>query len=283
MSLFKHTRSSVSAAISNLASQGPTFHVQRVTPIGENFARVLGTIKANATPDQIIASIRGLNNKLTPISGSFQAVASNGVTQSIEGIVGIIQERIVLSDTNREQFSAIASNMYMDEEERLWSLKKTEAGDILIKSHAGDDLEVMNSLMACVASSDVGYQESIPASNDLSKQRATVEGGDLITYVSPSRGRTVLGFAVASAVSEEGTDAGLIVVDREDQVEQIDRNLVVAAFENVEMDETEELEAVAAGNFSLEMIKDYYRRVFIRRPEYFEKFWDRYSSRLRAF
>jgi len=278
MSTFQHTRNSVTAAIQNLASQGPVLHVQRVTPIGSNFARVLGTISAKATPDQIAGAIRKLSSKLTPIAGSFQAVASNGVTQSIEGIVGVIEERIVLSDNNREQFSAIASNMYMDEEERLWSLKKTEAGDILIKSHAGDDLEVMNSLMACVASSDVGYQESIPASNDLAGQRATVEGGDLITYVSPVAGRTVLGFAVASAINEDGSEAGLVVVDREDRVEQIDRNLVIASFQDVEIDETEELVAVAAGNFSMEMIKDYYRRMFIRRPEYFEKFWSRYSS-----
>jgi len=42
MSTFQHTRNSVTAAIQNLASQGPVLHLQRVTPIGSNFARVLG-------------------------------------------------------------------------------------------------------------------------------------------------------------------------------------------------------------------------------------------------
>lgn len=280
MSTLEHTRNSVSTAIRNLASQGPTFNLQRVTPIGDRFARVLGTISATASGDQIRGSLRQLNNKLTPIQGSFRALSNNGVTQSVEGIVGIISERVVLSDENKDQFKAVAGNMYMDDEERLWSMKKTEAGDILIKSHASDDMEVMTKLMACVASTAVGMQEAEPVSRNLHSALASIQGGDLVSFVNPDKGIVDMGFAVASVRNEDGSDAGLAVVDRSDNTFQLDRNMVIAAVsgEEIEFDDTAEMEAVAAGNYSMEFIKDYYRRMFIRRPDYFEAFWKRFSS-----
>ena len=281
MSTLEHTRNSVSAAIRNLASEGPTFNLQRVTQIGDRFARVLGTVSAQATPDQIRNSLRKLNNKLTPIQGSFRALSSNGVTQSVEGIVGIISERIVLSDENKDHFKAVAGNMYMDDEERLWSMKKTEAGDILIKSHASDDMEVMTKLMSCVASTSVGMQEAEPVSRNLHAALAGIQGGDLVSFVNPDNAVVDMGFAIASVKNEDGSDTGkLAVVDRNDNVFQLDRNMVIAAVsgEEIEFDPTEEMEAVAAGNFSMEFIKDYYRRMFIRRPDYFEAFWKRFSS-----
>jgi len=278
MSTLQHTRNSVSLALKNIKDKTPTLNVERVTQIDSNFARIVGTINAQASAEQIGDAVRKLSKKLTPVQGSFVSIACNSATRSIEGIVGVVTERVVLSDNNRDAFQSLSSNMYMDNEEQLWSLKKTDGGDILIKSHAGDDLEVMNSLMACVASSQVGVQETLPAAQRFVESRRQVEGGDLLAYVSPKTGTTVLGFAIAAAVQEDGSDAGLIVVDRNDNLEQISRELVVAYTDQVETDDTTELEAVAAGNFSLEMMKDYYRRLFVRSPEYFEEFWKRLSG-----
>ena len=282
MSSFEHTRQNVTQALRNLQAEGPSFQVQRVTPIGDKFARILGTITASASPEAVRNAVAKLNNKVVPVEGSVAAIASNGITQTVEGIVGVLEQRVVLDESNAGGFTAIANtNMYMDSEERLWSLNKTDAGDILIKSHAGDDMEIMQNLMACVASNSVGIQESIPASDRVANQRSSLQGGDLMAYVSPTLGRTVMGFAVASVVTGEGADTGLLaVIDRDGNVEQIDRQLVVAsvASNDIEFDDTTEMEAVAAGNFSLEFIADYYRKMFIRSPEYFDKFWARFKS-----
>lgn len=282
MSSFEHTRQNVTQAIRNLQADGPSFQVQRVTPIGDKFARILGTITASAGPEAVRNAVAKLNAKITPVAGSFAAIASNGITQTVEGIVGVLDQRIVLDESNAAGFTAIANtNMYIDAEERLWSLNKTDAGDILIKSHAGDDLEIMNNLMACVASNSVGVQESIPASDRVAGQRRGLQGGDLLAYVSPTLGRTVMGFAIASVVNGEGEDLGLLaVIDRDGGVEQVHRDMVVAsvASNDIEFDDTTEMEAVAAGNFSLEFIADYYRKMFIRSPEYFDKFWARFTS-----
>ena len=284
MSAHKHARNNVTNAVRAVRSKGPEINVRHVVACaGNKFARLTGTIVATASAEEIAAAVRKLNNKLSPIDGSFVSIASDGTFKTIEGIVGILPERIVLSDENRSQFESIASNMYLDSEERLWSAKKTDAGEILIKSHAGDDLEVMNNLFACVASTTQWQRDNSAATQSLSAQRDAVEGGDLLTYVN-SEGRVVMGFALASVYeSEESTSSQLAVVDRENNLEQIDRNLVVACVNgnDIENDETAEFEAVAAGSLSIERIREYYRKMFIRRPEYFEKFWQRFTSHVR--
>jgi hypothetical protein len=121
------------------------------------------------------------------------------------------------------------------------------------------------------------------ATANLGTARNEVEGGDLITYVNHD-GRVTMGFALASVYeTEESTASVLLVVDRENDMEQIDRNLVVACVKaaDIEADETAEFEAVAAGSLSIERIREYYRKMFIRRPEYFEKFWARFTSHVR--
>lgn len=276
---------SVTGAIAALASAGPVMNVQSVTQISSKFARVLGTISATASAEQIKASIKKLNPKLSPVEGSFSALASNGVTQSVEGIVGVIAERIVLDDSNIEKFQAVANtNMYMDSEETLWSANKTDAGTVLIKSHAGDDMEVMNQLMTCVASSHVGTQEAEPVSRKLRGERAHITGGDLIAYVSESSGHVQMGFVASDVKNELGADKGLYVVDQHGNHGIINREMAVASIHSseIEYDETESLVAVASGNLSLEMIIEYYRKMFIRSPEYFAKFRERLLSRAAA-
>ncbi|MNG33465.1 hypothetical protein D3C84_1197220 [compost metagenome] len=51
------------------------------------------------------------------------------------------------------------------------------------------------------------------------------------------------------------------------------------ASSEIEYNESESLMAVASGNISLEMMVEYYRKMFIRSPEYFEKFRQRLLSR----
>jgi hypothetical protein len=89
-----------------------------------------------------------------------------------------------------------------------------------------------------------------------------------------------MAFCVADAKTDSGEDKGLVLVDREGNIEHTSRAMVVACVtaDNVEHDEALQLEAVAAGNFSMERIADYYRQVFIRSPEYFQKFWARFQS-----
>lgn len=282
MSSFEHSRTNVSAAIRNLNAGAPRFQVQKVNQINDRFARIVGTISAKASPEQLLSAVRGLVKHAAPVQGSFRALANNGYTMSVEGIVGTIEERIVLSDENRGNFQAVAANMYMDEEETLWSMRSSELGEVLIKSHAHDDMSVMSELMACVASTQVGVQEAEPSSAKEAQIRNTVEGGDLAAYVSLATGTLQMGYVVVTASSETtGEDMGLVVqANNSEKTELIPRDLVVdfVKAEHLDYDEAGELEAVASGEINMERIAAYYRKMFMRRPEYFEKFWERFKS-----
>ncbi|MBO6276558.1 MAG: hypothetical protein J6N20_03840 [Pseudomonas sp.] len=278
------THGNVNLALAALAAQGPDIKVQRVTPIGNKFARVLATISATASVAQTqVAAKRDLHHLLTPVPNTFAALASNGVTKTIEFVVGVLEERVVLDQSNATRFAAVAStNMYIDSEEKLWSANKTDAGVVLIKSHAGDDMEIMSALMKCVASTAVGQQESLPAADAQVRDRNKIEGGDLVTFVSESTGRVDMGFVVAALAGEDGSDRGLFITNQDGSFQgAVDRNLVIAtvAGSQLQIEETtDDLVAVASGRPSLEMMLDYYRKVFIRSPEYFAKFRQRLLS-----
>lgn len=275
------TQLSVNQAIASVTG-APDFYVNKIVPIGESFARVTGTVRASTNAQQLLAAVRKACNKCAPVAGSFTAVANNGLSVVYEGIIGAVQERIVLTEDNRGQFKSIASNMYMDNDDKLWSLKKTEAGDILISSHASDELQVMQGLMKSVASSvsqDVAQRMSVA-----DRSRQSIQGGDLALFVSEA-GSIELGYVAAASVNHDGTDAGLAVVTRlNEDVQQIDRNMVVAFVNGNELDvdEDAQLEAVAAGNINMERIAEYYRKVFIRRPEYYEMFMERFRNHVFA-
>ena len=273
------TQNSVNSALASVAG-APEFYVTKITPIDGNFARVVGTVRASATAQQVLAAARNLHKRFVPVQNSFTAIASNKITTTYEGIIASLPERIVLDETNEGNYSAIAStNMYMDEEEKLWSMVKTDAGKILISSHASDESEVMANLMKSVASAhveqDVQHRMSVA---DASRQG--IQGGDLVSFVSQA-GAVQMGFVVAAVANADGSDAGLSVVTQlNEDIHHIDRNMVVAfvSADQVEGDEEAQLEAVAAGNINFDMIANYYRRVFARRPEYFEAFMERFRN-----
>ncbi|MNY57844.1 hypothetical protein D3C86_1941080 [compost metagenome] len=118
-------------------------------------------------------------------------------------------------------------------------------------------------------------------SKALRNERAAIVGGDLINFVSESSGRVSMGFVVTDVQNEHGVDKGLYVVDTNGTHGQINREMVTAAIASseIEYNESESLMAVASGNISLEMMVEYYRKMFIRSPEYFEKFRQRLLSR----
>lgn len=276
------TQTSVQQAVAGVFGE-PEFYVNKITPINSQFARIVGTVRASAQPQQLLNAVRKVAEKCAPVKGSFVAVASNGLTTTYEGIIGTINERIVLTEQNQHKFRSIASNMYMDEEDKLWSMKKTEAGNILISSHASDELEVMQNLMKSVASSapEQAVQQRM---SETDASRARIRGGDLALFVSES-GALSMGFVAAAMETNEREDAGVAVVTQLDEdVQVIDRNMVIAyvSGDEIDADETAELEAVASGNINMDVIADYYRRVFQRRPEYFEMFMERFRNHVFA-
>lgn len=269
--------SAATALVSGAQTQVATVTIREAVQIDDRFARIIATASATATPAQVAEGIKQQFRGAVAIPGSFIALSSSKAMNVFEGIVGVVAQRVVLTDENRDNYKAIAANMFMDEGENLWALRTTATGQVLVKAADNDaDVAVMQQLMAC-ASSDYNQFEHRDIGAENAQVRASVEGGDLITYVSQTSADLQMGIATASIENEDGSDAHMIAVVRPNgQAETINREMIVVAgtYED-SAEDMQEAEQATAGAMDVERFNSYYARVFARRPAYFEDFMRR--------
>lgn len=271
--------SAATALVSGAQTQIATVTIREAVQIDDRFARIIATASATATPAQVAEGIKKQFKGAVAIPGSFVALSSSKAMNVFEGIVGVVAQRVVLTDENRDQYKAIAANMFMsnDESQSLWALRTTATGQVLVKAADNDsDVAVMQQLMAC-ASTDYNQFEHRDIGAENAAIRASVVGGDLITYVSQTSADLQMGIATASVDNEDGSDAHMIAVVRPNgQSETVNREMIVVAatFED-SAEDLQEAEQATAGAMDVERFNSYYARVFARRPAYFEDFMRR--------
>lgn len=269
----------------NAMDVAPAITVQKVTPINSKYARVTGTIRATASAQQLRQAVSQLGDRLCAVAGTFVKVNKTGMSHTVEGIVTVHQERIALTPEVRDRFKAVSSSMYLDEEEKIWNLKRTPAGDVLIRANVGDEDELLSNMLQSVASSSPQSRDVQRQASECDASRASIQGGDLAVYVGRDE-QPVMGFVVAAVANADGTDAGLSMVSRSmEDVELIDRNQVVAFVtgNELELPEDEAVKALASGGrVDMDFIANYYRQVFMRDPAYFEKFMERFNAHVFA-
>jgi hypothetical protein len=268
------------ALVSGAHKEVATVTIRDAVQIDDRFARVIATASATATPAQVAEGIKQQFRGAVAIPGSFVALSSSKAMTVFEGIVGVVAQRVVLTDENRENYKAVAANMFMDEGEQLWSLRQTATGQVLVKAADSEaDHAVMKHLMAC-ASTDYNQFEHRDIGVENAQIRASVQGGDLVSYISQQSADLQMGIATASVENEDGTDAHMIAVVRPNgQAETVNREMIVVAatFEE-DAEDIKEAETATAGAMDVERFNSYYARVFARRPAYFEEFMKRVRS-----
>jgi len=264
-----------SALAHNVKTETTEVTIREAYPVDERFMRIVATASVAATKEQVFAGIKKQFAHITPISGSFVSLASDARNHIFEGIVGVVAERVVLTDENRGNYEAVAANMFMSEDETLWTLRKTATGEVLVKSAVADDHLVMQQLLAC-ASVDRNDFMNAHAGEATAQARATVTGGDLITYISQQSADLNVGIAVASIDNEDGSSTTDIQVVRPNgQQETLHRDMIVVAAADHEIEDDADDEIATAATPNMEQIAAYYARVFARRPAYYEKFMER--------
>lgn len=250
--------------------------IREAFPIDDRFMRVVAVASAGATAEQVYAGIKAQFKGVSPIVGSFVSLAAEPTLHHFEGIVGVVSERIVLNDGNRPNYKAVAANMYMDADENLWTLRKTATGEVMVKSICADDTLVMQQLLA-VAKSDVNDFNNKNLHLQSSQDRAMVEGGDLITYVSQQSADVQMGIACAAIDHEDGSPTpDIFVVRPNGQTETVHREMIVVTAGAVELEEEEIQDSIAVASAAdVDRFSSFYSRVFARRPAYFEEFMTR--------
>lgn len=273
-------RSAVANMLQGLGDN-KNMHVIKASVIpGTQLTRVYGLLdkRAGETLGAVEASAvitRSLGGKVTPVADSFTVLASNAVSDLVTGfVVPLITSRPF--DGADTSMRAMAGNMFMDEEEHLWKLQKTEAGDVLVRSHIdnADEIRVMmQSLCSGVPAEAVQANESIIAQH--AQSVGEIPASSDILYVDPETQKVTAGVIIAVVEDVPNT----VAVAGADGASAISRDLLIcaASFDGLEDAEAKELEAQAT-SFTIADITEYYRKVFQRRPEYFEQFMTRWRS-----
>ncbi len=290
MASLKHARNAVDNLVSELKKdQTAGIIVQSAEKLSDGYARVVATVThSNGSRDSKVAlsnAIRSkFDNKLHIVDDSFTVLSKNSISHTLVGILSVMPQAISY-EKGMSGFSILAGNMYMDEEENLWALRKTEAGDILVKAFGKDDAEIVSGILETAASSGfTGAYESVAAVEDTNKMISGVQGGDFVTYVEPQSGKVSFGAVVAAVFNEDDTDSGkLYIVDRDAGPAQfVDRGMVLASWLDVSIpndtDPNDEVATARANVKSPEEIAAYYQKVFQRNQAYFEKFMERWRS-----
>jgi hypothetical protein len=272
-------KSASTALAAKAADRSASIQVREAYQIDDRFARVVAVASALATPEQVFAGFREQFAHATPIPGSFVSLARDGKNHVFEGVIGVVSERVVLNDSNREDFKAVAGNMFVDKEDSLWALKATATGEVLVRSAYGDEHAVMQQLMAC-ASADVNDHFYSNIGLDTAQIRASVQGGDLVQYVSQASATTETGIIAFSLDNEDGTDTHTVSIVRPNgQSEVVNREMVVAVSEYEDTaEDDEDFEATASATIDYAKVSAYYARMFARRPAYFEAFMARFRA-----
>lgn len=214
--------------------------------------------------------------KLQAVANTFKVVENGPINSTVTGYLAYTREVIPYSE-NLSGFKAFASNMYMDDDESIWTLKSTEAGQILVKSNAVEDLGNLNELLASnvVPASMIG-QHYMSMSAVANSYETAPTGGDYIGFVCPKTERSMVGVVVASMFNEDGTEAGLYVQGTEGEAQVINPELVITKFpEVIEDPELDQQLASNSASIDIEQAVEYYRSLFRRNEQYAEQFIQR--------
>lgn len=277
MSYIQHSRAAIDRVCADMTVRAAHVTLRDATAIGDRFARIVCQASASATPEQIFKGMREQMKGIMPVKGSFVTVARSGQNHTMEGIVGLIPERVVVTEENRGLFKAVAGSMYEDGDQNLWTLKANAAGEIMVKSICDDDVAFMGKLLS-LSSVDHNDFDSRAPLQQLAETRATVAGGDLVHYVSPETGAVETAIACAGLVNADGTDAHALAVVRGNGVSEIiNRELVVASGHH-EIEEEDDKEVAVAASGDLAAASAYYAKMFARRPAYYEMFMARFRA-----
>lgn len=266
------------ALVTSTKTEATKVHIREAFQIDGRFMRIVATASAGATKEQVYAGIKAQFKGITPIHGSFVSLAAEPTLHHFEGIVGVISERVVVNEGNRENYKAVAANMYMGADESLWTLRKTATGEVMVKSMCADDSVVMQQLLAC-AKTDLNDFNNKNLHLQSSQDRAMVQGGDLITYVSQQSCDVQMAIACASIDHADGSPTtDVFVVRPNGQTETVHREMIVvtAGALKLEADDQQDANEIATASAAdVDRFSSFYSRVFARRPAFFEEFMTR--------
>lgn len=280
----KQSRSAIDSMLSGMAEiTSATVTMNRVEPLDNGIVRVVATVSnaAKNTTSAMEAIASHIGNRLRPIHDSFVALSSDAGSTSFSGFFAINQETRVVDDAFNG-FRAVASNMFMDEEDKAWALNRTEAGNVMIRVHTRDDENVLSGMIEAVSRGDVGSRayEGLASQQQADRERTRISGGDYVMFVHPQHKTVQFGAIAADVVDPSNPESDNVLAVAGDGHVTISRRNILSVIPSTEIVEPEGIQVATAGamGHSFDDIVSYYRQVFQRRPEYAEMFLERWKK-----
>lgn len=268
----------------------PVVEVLDYALCGGNTAKVTARVVHNrfsqSNHDLVRQSMLGMfDNKLAPVHGSFISVSKEPLSEIIVGHVRVNTDIVALTDDNRDEFKSLSSNIFADGEDKLWTLKHSASGELLVRNTGIDDEAALRDMLdAHTAISGMSLSHDV--TNRLERRSSTLaqaQGGDFIDFVSADSGRVEAGFVVAEAHDN------LVVLSVSGNSEEIHPESVLDIHDTEEFPEPSFTEqervnhavSAARGNTTLERLLEYYALVYRRSASFYKQFADR--ARAHAF
>ncbi len=284
----KHQMSVSSVVSKHAAAKNPTVKILGYALAGEGLARITAEISHNQHSREdhslVFDSLSKMfENKLSPVADSFTSVDKAPYTERVVGIVRVNTDAIPAESA--KGFRSVSSNIFMDEEDKMWVLRKTEAGDVLVKNTGIEDHDSLRGLLDVVCSSGYSLSSEFKRNElSISKMHEGVTGGSYNQYVSATDSRTKFGSVIA-----ECDDEKLIVLPQDESApegEVVEKAAIVqehnvADAPEPEMSEQEKMDqavSVSRGVVGVGTLLDYYKKVFARSGSYYAEF----AKRVRA-
>lgn len=230
------------------------------------------------------------NNSLEVVDGTLASVSSDKFSETLTAVVRVIKQSIPYVEGQTKGFTAFASNMFMDTEKGIWSLKTTKAGKLLVQTSSIEDDSALADLLSSYSS--VSSTMSISESRSFASMSSSipdVAGGDLVYYVNLDNEAKV-GYVVANVKSEDDDSERVMVLAHDNEEQEIVSTVSVLAkldasdapTIDVQKETMHNALASNSGNVSLSDMLDYYKLVFRRSPEYYSAFESRLKNHVFA-
>jgi hypothetical protein len=218
-----------------------------------------------------------VSNSLTPIPGSLFLIEKTPFASYVR--VGMkVTTDVLPFKSGMSGFTSVSSNIFMDDSENIWSLRRNETGDILVRSNVIDDVDSINSLLeSCsnVTNSTYNTRDKLffqSLSNYENRVNLNdVTSHDYVTFVSD--GHVYNGFIVLSHVDENSvptnTFTALAFTDTPNQqpvtipLSSILCNFKTPGYKQIEIMGVSE-------SASANDIVSYYRKIYGHNAEFFK-------------
>lgn len=252
--------------------------IKQIDSISANQCVVLVQV-THAVGEDISDNFAGVVSESTsrefiPVAGATVNIQEGRTQSFVRTIMQRATDILPLEDAREMQ--ALSANMYMDNAKRMWAVRHSESGDVLVRtSDMNDTDELMDMIRSVSNVNPAGIRGTYPdvarAMDRFNLDLAGAQGGDMISYVSQS-GELRVGFVVAEVM--DGDDHGFSVVDKAGNNEIISSLSMVTVLSGDDIEERHfpQMDSVsAAGNATVEKLVSYYRQVFSYSPEYMDK------------